>query len=302
MSRYDDGYGGGDRGHERGYYGGGGGERERGGYAAPAERERAYAYEERPRVDHERAYERRPAADPRDAERGYDRGYDRGYYERPPEPRGYYERPPEPRGHYYERPPPEPRRDFGAPPPPPPAGPLRRVYVGGLPKDARRSDVEAEFSRFGRVDSANVFADARSPFGFVEFADPRDADAAIRAMDGRDFMGVRIKVELSRGRVREAPAAPVGPGNSASTGTFKKSDFRVLITGLGPDAGWKDLKDFGRGVGRVHYTAAKTVGTERVGVIEFVDQESMDKALATLVRGVAAFPARKMGTACGPST
>ena len=275
MSRYDDGYGD-DRRNDRGYYAGGG-ERERGGYA-PAERERVpAAYEER----------RGGGADPYERERGgyyerrpppadYDRGYDRGYYERPPEPRGgYYERAPEPRrggggGGGYER------------APPPSAGASRRLYVGNLPRDIRRGDLDAEFSRFGRVEAASVFPDARAPFGFVEFVDARDADAALRAMHGRDFMGNRLRVEISQGRAREP--APAGPGNSTSTGTFKKSDFRVLVLGLGANVGWKELKDFGREVGRVHYTAAKTVGAERVGLIEFVDQESMDKALATLVR------------------
>ena len=284
MSRYDDGYGGGDRGYDRGYYGGGG-ERER-GYAPPERGGGGGGYAEERRgggadyYERERAYERRPA-EPRE----YERGYDRGYAERPPpEPRGYYDRPPEPRRGGYER------GGYGgggggAPPPPPAAGAFRRVYIGNMPRDARRGDVEAEFSRFGRVESASVFAGdggSRGSFGFVEFSDPRDADAAIRAMDGRDFMGSRLKVEISKGKAREP--APAGPGNSASTGTFKKSDFRVLVTGLGPNVGWRELKDFGRDVGRVHYTAAKTVGAERVGVIEFVDQESMDKALATLVR------------------
>ena len=286
MSRYDDGYGGGDRGYDRGYYGGGG-ERERA--YAPPERGGGGGYAEERRggggadyYERERAYERRPA-EPRE----YDRGYDRGYPERPPpEPRGYYDRPPEPRRGGYER------GGYergggggGAAPPPPAAGAYRRVYIGNVPRDARRGDLEAEFSRFGRVESTSVFAGdggSRGSFGFVEFSDPRDADAAIRAMDGRDFMGARLKVEISKGKAREP--APAGPGNSASTGTFKKSDFRVLVTGLGANVGWRELKDFGRDVGRVHYTAAKSVGAERVGVIEFVDQESMDKALATLVR------------------
>lgn len=49
-----------------------------------------------------------------------------------------------------------------------------RVYVGGLPQDARSSDIEDIFHRFGRI----VDVDLKNrrpgpPFAFVEFEDPR---------------------------------------------------------------------------------------------------------------------------------
>ncbi len=35
-------------------------------------------------------------------------------------------------------------------------------------------------------------------FAFIEFEDPRDADDAVRDMDGRTVCGVRIRVEMAK--------------------------------------------------------------------------------------------------------
>ena len=35
-------------------------------------------------------------------------------------------------------------------------------------------------------------------FAFIEFEDPRDAEDAVRDMDGRQVCGVRIRVELAK--------------------------------------------------------------------------------------------------------
>ena len=58
-----------------------------------------------------------------------------------------------------------------------------KLYVGDLPNDARREDLEDTFDRFGRVKSVWV---ARNPpgFAFVEFEDSRDAKDAAAELDG----------------------------------------------------------------------------------------------------------------------
>ena len=57
-----------------------------------------------------------------------------------------------------------------------------KVYVGGLPKNASKEEIERAFSDFGKL--TNVFV-ARNPpgFAFIEFDDPRDASDAVRAYD-----------------------------------------------------------------------------------------------------------------------
>ncbi|XP_074659895.1 serine/arginine-rich splicing factor 7-like isoform X2 [Tubulanus polymorphus] len=79
-----------------------------------------------------------------------------------------------------------------------------KVYVGDLPRDASEKDVEHAFSYYGTLRSVWV---ARNPpgFAFVEFEDSRDAEDAVRGLDGRSFSDSRIRVEHSTGKVRPKP-------------------------------------------------------------------------------------------------
>lgn len=58
-----------------------------------------------------------------------------------------------------------------------------KVYVGNMGSNTARGDLEASFSKYGSL--KNVWV-ARNPpgFAFVEFEDPRDAEDAVRALDG----------------------------------------------------------------------------------------------------------------------
>ncbi|VDD89335.1 unnamed protein product [Enterobius vermicularis] len=76
-----------------------------------------------------------------------------------------------------------------------------KVYVGGLPNDATSQELEDAFHRFGRI--RKVWVARRPPgFAFIEFEDSRDAEDAVRALDGTRICGVRARVELSHGRRR----------------------------------------------------------------------------------------------------
>jgi len=59
-----------------------------------------------------------------------------------------------------------------------------KIYVGNLSSSTTQSDLEHEFGYYGRL--VNVWV-ARSPpgFAYVEFEDYRDAEDAIRGLDGR---------------------------------------------------------------------------------------------------------------------
>ncbi|KAK7067663.1 hypothetical protein SK128_024846 [Halocaridina rubra] len=76
-----------------------------------------------------------------------------------------------------------------------------KVYVGNLGNNAAKHELESAFSKYGPL--VNVWV-ARNPpgFAFVEFEDPRDAEDAVRALDGARLCGVRVRVEMSTGRSR----------------------------------------------------------------------------------------------------
>ncbi|KAL0850538.1 hypothetical protein ABMA28_012317 [Loxostege sticticalis] len=76
-----------------------------------------------------------------------------------------------------------------------------KVYVGNLGTNASKYEIEKVFSKYGNI--RNVWV-ARNPpgFAFVEFEDPRDAEDAVRGLDGTRCCGTRIRVEMSNGRTR----------------------------------------------------------------------------------------------------
>ncbi|XP_055621233.1 serine/arginine-rich splicing factor 2 isoform X1 [Toxorhynchites rutilus septentrionalis] len=76
-----------------------------------------------------------------------------------------------------------------------------KVYVGNLGSSASKHEIECAFGKYGPL--RNVWV-ARNPpgFAFVEFEDKRDAEDAVRSLDGTRCCGTRIRVEMSSGRTR----------------------------------------------------------------------------------------------------
>lgn len=84
---------------------------------------------------------------------------------------------------------------------------VTRVYVGNLGSNGNKSEIEREFSKFGLVRDVWV---ARNPtgFAFVEFDDIRDADDAIKELNGRRVCGVKVIVQLSSNQGRTSRKPP----------------------------------------------------------------------------------------------
>ncbi|XP_046417263.1 serine/arginine-rich splicing factor 7 isoform X2 [Neodiprion pinetum] len=74
-----------------------------------------------------------------------------------------------------------------------------KIYVGDLGSNATKQELEDAFSYYGPL--RNVWV-ARNPpgFAFVEFEDARDAEDAVRGLDGRTICGRRARVEPSNGK------------------------------------------------------------------------------------------------------
>jgi RNA recognition motif-containing protein len=85
--------------------------------------------------------------------------------------------------------------------------PDAKVYIGNLPDRASKVDVETAFEKYGHL--KNVWV-ARNPpgFAFVEYEDTRDAEDAVRGLDGTKIAGGRVKVEMSRQRSRPRSGYP----------------------------------------------------------------------------------------------
>jgi transformer-2 protein len=119
-------------------------------------------------------------------------------------------------------------RSPGGAPPPAREGerghnPGNNLHVSGLSHKVDTRDLEAAFSKIGRVKKASVMYDPHTResrgFGFVTMETGEEADAAITALNATDLMGKTMNVEKARrGRARTpTPGRYYGPP--------KRSDF-----------------------------------------------------------------------------
>ena len=79
-----------------------------------------------------------------------------------------------------------------------------KLYVGNLSFDVQSGDLEELLAPYGQVQSAQVITDRDSGrskgFGFVEMGDAAQAQAAISALNGREFKGRNLTVNEARPR------------------------------------------------------------------------------------------------------
>src|SRR5256885_2664635 len=79
-----------------------------------------------------------------------------------------------------------------------------KLFVGKLSFDTTSDSLQALFAQYGTVTSAQVITDRGTNqskgFGFVEMEDQAAAQAAISALDGKEFEGRVIVVNVARPR------------------------------------------------------------------------------------------------------
>ncbi|CAH0552631.1 unnamed protein product [Brassicogethes aeneus] len=70
-----------------------------------------------------------------------------------------------------------------------------KVYVGNLGSSASKHEIESAFSKYGPL--RNVWV-ARNPpgFAFVEFEDTRDAEDAVRGLDGTRLLTISFNFNM----------------------------------------------------------------------------------------------------------
>jgi RNA recognition motif-containing protein len=79
-----------------------------------------------------------------------------------------------------------------------------KIYVGNLPRATTDDELNQAFTAYGQVSSATIIKDKFSGesrgFGFVEMPNQAEAQAAIKALHGKEFGGRTLTVNEARPR------------------------------------------------------------------------------------------------------
>jgi cold-inducible RNA-binding protein len=89
-----------------------------------------------------------------------------------------------------------------------------KLYVGGLAYSVTEQELEAVFAEVGTVTSTAVIKDRDSGqskgFGFVEMADDKEAQEAIKTLNGKEVSGRAIMVNEARPQEDRRPSGGGG--------------------------------------------------------------------------------------------
>lgn len=129
-----------------------------------------------------------------------------------------------------------------------------RLYVGNLPKEVEREELEALFSDFNDLLSVKVITDKKTGkcrgFGFVTVKTDEQADAIIEKLNGQEFKDTTLKIEKALPRSKGKEPSSGGSSPSASGGARRKggnnnnksrrSDSSSSNQSTQPDPRWAD--------------------------------------------------------------
>jgi RNA recognition motif-containing protein len=123
-----------------------------------------------------------------------------------------------------------------------------RLYVGNLPSAFDAKELEALFAGVGEGIRFKAVNDRDTGvcrgFGFANVEDPKLAEALIAKLNGQDFGGQPLRIEVSERRDSRNPAQgreDRRPAGSASHGTRKAADKVVHADSVetnAPDPRW----------------------------------------------------------------
>ena len=93
---------------------------------------------------------------------------------------------------------------------------MTKLYVGNLPFTATEDSVRALFSAHGTVEKVSLITDRDTGrprgFGFVEMSSPAEAEAAIQGLNGKNFGGRDLTVNIARPMEARSPRGNSGGG------------------------------------------------------------------------------------------
>jgi len=159
-----------------------------------------------------------------------------------------------------------------------------KVYLGNLSEDIRDRDVEKFLKGYGKIRNVVVkVTSTGGTYGFCEFEDKRDAEDAVKDLDGKTYMGSRVRVEHARdsrgggGWGGGGRSPPRGRGNPPG----RRTGYKINVENLSSRTSWQDLKDYMRQAGEITYTNTHHVRSGE-GVVEFGSRSDMEYALDKL--------------------
>jgi RNA recognition motif-containing protein len=132
-----------------------------------------------------------------------------------------------------------------------------RLYVGNLPKEVEKQELQAIFEEYGDAASAKIITDRKTGkcrgFGFVTVKDDETADQIIEKFDGYEFKESALKIEKALPRSKgkeegaETPAptsAPTRRNKGGNSNKSRRSDVSSTPSdAVQPDPRWaKELE------------------------------------------------------------
>jgi len=122
-----------------------------------------------------------------------------------------------------------------------------KLFVGNLSFNTTENDLQDAFAQHGTVVEANLMMDRMTGrprgFGFVTMEDARDAEEAVKELDGTAFMGRDIKVNLAKEKPQRGKVVAVGTGKKDEPMTCKVGDIVLYGKYAGTEVQW-DGKDY----------------------------------------------------------
>jgi len=73
-----------------------------------------------------------------------------------------------------------------------------RLYVGNLKYSVTEAELQELFASYGAVKDVSVIGN--KGFGFIEMAAPDEAEKAKEALNGSDFLGRALRIDVARPR------------------------------------------------------------------------------------------------------
>ena len=102
-----------------------------------------------------------------------------------------------------------------------------KIYVGNLSYDVAESDLEQAFGEFGAVSSVSLIKDKQTGeskgFGFIEMPEVSEGQAAVKEMNGKEFMGRELKVDQAKDKPARSGGGRGGFGGPRGGGGRRPS-------------------------------------------------------------------------------